>query len=100
MDIKHKQTGNKGMFFIEEGDSTVAEMVYSLPSADKMIIEHTEVDDSLQGKNVGLQLLNATVAFARKENIKIIPLCSFAKAMFEKKAELRDVLFDVSRRSV
>jgi predicted GNAT family acetyltransferase len=47
---------------------------------------------SLGGKGVGLQLLNTAVEYARTHNVKIVPLCPFAKSMFDKKPELRDVL--------
>jgi uncharacterized protein len=33
------------------------------------------------------------VKFAREKNIKILPLCSFAKSVFDKMEEIRDVLF-------
>lgn len=92
MVVQHKQVGGKGIFYIRQDGSLLAEMVYTKPSSDKMIIEHTEVDSSLEGRGVGLQLLKTAVEFARAHRIKIIPLCPFAKAMFDKKAELRDVL--------
>ncbi len=75
----------------QEG-AILAELVYTKPSADKMIIEHTEVDDTLAGKKVGLQLVTMAVDYARQQNLKIIPLCPFAKSVFDKKPELRDVL--------
>jgi len=90
--IQNKQVGGKGMFYVGQDGTILAEMVYSMPSPNKMIIEHTEVDDSLVGKGVGLQLLNTAVDYARTHNIKIVPLCPFAKSMFDKKPELRDVL--------
>ncbi|MDX2048596.1 MAG: GNAT family N-acetyltransferase [Chitinophagaceae bacterium] len=92
MVIQHKQVGGKGMFYVGQDGSILAEMVYTKPSADKIIIEHTEVDDSLSGKGVGLQLVKTAVDYARTNNIKIIPLCPFAKSVFDKKAEFRDVL--------
>lgn len=90
--IQHKQVGGKGIFYVGQEGAMLAEMVYTKPSEDKMIIEHTEVDDSLAGKGVGKQLLNAAVDYARKHNMKIIPLCPFAKSVFDKVAEIRDVL--------
>jgi len=90
--IHHKLVGTKGMFYVGQDGGILAEMVYTMPSADKMIIEHTEVDDSLGGKGVGIKLLNTAVEYARSKNIKIIPLCPFAKSVFDKKPELRDVL--------
>jgi len=90
--IQNKLIGGKGMFYVGQDGAILAEMVYSMPSPNKMIIEHTEVDDSLAGKGVGMQLLNTAVEYARTHNIKIVPLCTFAKSMFDKKPELRDVL--------
>jgi len=95
--IQNKLIGKKGMFYVGGDGAVLAEMVYSTPTADKMIIEHTEVDDSLKGKGVGLQLLNTAVAYARNHNMKIVPLCPFAKSVFDKKPELADVLFDSGR---
>ena len=63
------------------------------PSPDKMIIEHTEVSDELKGQNVGYQLVHTAVEYARTHNIKIVPLCPFANAVFKKKPEYADVLY-------
>jgi predicted GNAT family acetyltransferase len=90
--IQHKLVGSKGMFYVGQDGAILAEMVYSKPSADRMIIEHTEVDDSLAGKGVGLQLVRTAVEYARTHQLKIIPLCPFAKSVFDKKEEFRDVL--------
>ncbi len=90
--IQNKKISGKGMFFAEQDGKVLAEMVYTMPSPDKMIIEHTEVSDELKGKNVGNQLVHTAVEFARANNIKIIPLCPFANAVFKKKPEYADVL--------
>ena len=92
MIILHKPVGTKGMFYVEIDGNILAEMVYTMPSSTKMIIEHTEVSDELRGKNVGYQLVKTAVDYARQHNIKIIPLCPFAKSVFDRKAEMRDVL--------
>ena len=93
MVIQHKQVGTKGLFFIESEGNKVAEMVYSMPSPDKMIIEHTEVNQELRGRNIGYGLVQAAADYARKNNIKIVPLCPFVNALFKKKPEFADVLF-------
>ena len=91
--VQNKQAGSKGHFFVETGGNILAEMVYSMPSPEKMIIEHTEVSDELRGQNVGYQLLQTAVEYARTHQIKIIPLCPFANSVFKKKPELADVLY-------
>ena len=92
MVIKNKKVGTKGMFYVNSDEKILAEMVYTMPSPDKMIIEHTEVSEELKGQNVGLQLVKTAVDFARAHNIKIIPLCPFANSVFKRKPELADVL--------
>lgn len=90
--IQHKTVNGKGSFFVEQDGDVLAEMVYTMPAADKMIIEHTDVSDALRGKNVGNQLLDTLVEYARTHQMKIIPLCPFANALFKKKPEYHDVL--------
>lgn len=80
------------MFYVGQDGAIVAEMVYTMPAPDKMIIEHTEVDESLSGKGVGKQLVKTAVEYARTNGIQIIPLCTFAKSVFDKVEEWRDVL--------
>jgi uncharacterized protein len=90
--IQHEQKEGRGMFFIEEDGNILAEMTYSNPDPTHMIIEHTEVDDELKGQNVGFALVNHAVEYARTHQQKILPVCSFAKAVFDKKPDLQDVL--------
>ncbi len=90
--IQNRKINGKGLFFVEQDGNILAEMSYSIPSADKIIIEHTEVSDELKGMDTGYQLVHAAVEYARTHHIKIIALCPFANAVFKKKPEYADVL--------
>ena len=91
--IQQKQEGSKGAFYVEENEQLLAEMTYSMTGTELMIIDHTDVSDTLRGKNVGYQLVQAAVEYARANHMKILPLCPFANAVFKKKiAEFGDVL--------
>lgn len=92
MDIQHQSDGLRGSFFVEQDSKRLAEMVYVMAGPKRMIIEHTEVDESLKGQGVGVKLLESLVDFVRKEEIKVVPLCPFANATFKKRADLQDVL--------
>jgi predicted GNAT family acetyltransferase len=92
MTVQHRRSGNKGLFFVEYENHVAAEMVYSMSGDTKMIIEHTEVSDELRGKNIGYELVHAAVEYARHHGLKIIPICSFARSIFDKKPDFRDVL--------
>jgi predicted GNAT family acetyltransferase len=90
--IQNKKVGNKGMFYVGQDGAILAEMVYTMPSDDKMIVDHTEVDASLEGKGVGKQLVKTAVEYARAHNMKIIPLCPFTKSVLDRVKEWQDVL--------
>ena len=90
--IQRKQTDNKGMFYVEIDGEVKAEMIYHMTAPNKMVIEHTEVDDELRGQNVGYQLVQASVEYAREHNVKITVWCPFAKKVFDKKPDWHDVL--------
>ena len=92
MNIQHTDNGKKGSFFIELDHKQVAEMTYVWAGDAKIIIDHTNVDEVLKGKGAGKQMIEKAVEFARNKHLKIIPLCTFAKSVFEKVKEYADVL--------
>ncbi|HEU4575580.1 MAG TPA: GNAT family N-acetyltransferase [Chitinophagaceae bacterium] len=94
--IQQRETGKKGLFYIEGDEGIAAEMIYYMRQPDEMVIEHTEVGEELRGQNAGYQLVRAAVEYARRHQVKIIPLCPFANAVFKKKPEYADVLYHVS----
>ena len=91
MIIKHTEEGGNGAFYIEENGEVLAEMTYQKDN-NKIVIDHTEVDESLRGKNVGYQLVENGVEYAREAHLRIVPVCEFAKAVIEKTQKFQDVL--------
>ena len=67
-------------------------MTYSIAGPELIIIDHTDVEPAFNGKGVGKDMLYKIVEMAREKNVKIIPLCPFASAMFKKLEDIRDVL--------
>ena len=55
-------------------------------------LDHTDVDEDLEGKGVGSALVERAVEFARENNIKYILYCPFAISVFNRKPEYQDVL--------
>ena len=56
------------------------------------IIDHTSVDEALRGTGASRRLVQAAVEWARAENVKLLPLCPFARYVFDKTPEYADVL--------
>ena len=59
---------------------------------EQMVINHTQVFDGYEGQGIARQLVMAAVDFARKEGRKIMPVCSYAKAVLTRTDEYQDVL--------
>ena len=90
MEIVRFDDGKKGYFKAMEGDVEAGKMTFVWAGEKKMIIDHTEGNPDFRG--VGLKMLNTAVDYARSNDIKIIPLCPFAKKMFDRMEQIRDVL--------
>jgi uncharacterized protein len=73
-------------------DGHEAEMTFSRASPTLIIIDHTDVADALRGQGVGQTLVERAVIDARREGFRIIPLCPFAKAQFQRHPAWHDVL--------
>jgi predicted GNAT family acetyltransferase len=93
MEVKNKNDGKRGVFYIEDDNKEIALMHYIFSGPGKIIIDHTEVNDEYEGKGLGRQLVKAGVAYARELQMKILPLCPFAKKIFDITPEFADVLF-------
>jgi len=92
MEVKQKNNSKKGMFYIEQDGKIAAEMTYVWVGTGKIIIDHTEVNEILKGQGAGKQMVSKVVEFARENALKIVPLCPFAKSVFDKTPEYGDVL--------
>lgn len=92
MEIKQIIKEDNGYFKAEENGIEAGELTYSWVGKNKFIIDHTEVNPDFRGKNIGKQLIMAAVTFARESKVKIIPECSYAKSVFDKTDEIKDVL--------
>ena len=91
-EVQLKINDNKGAFYIEVEGKEEAMMTFVFVGVDKIIIDHTEVNPGNEGKGFGKKMVTKAVEFAREKGIKIVPLCPFAKSVFDKTPEFRDVL--------
>lgn len=92
MTILQSEQDNKGKFYIEKEGRELAHMTYVWAGTARIIIDHTEVDDAQRGTGAGKKMVLAAVDFARQKGIKILPLCPFAKSVFDKESGIQDVL--------
>ena len=92
-DIEIKlEDGATGGRYVAVVEGHKAEMTFSKAGTSRIIIDHTAVPKELGGKGVGVALVKRAVEDARRNGVKIIPLCPFAKAQINKHTEWQDVL--------
>lgn len=90
--ITKEVTGSKGRYVAHADGLPDAEMTFSILNPHLIIIDHTGVPDEWRGKGVGMALVEHAVLDARKNGVRIVPLCPFAKAQIERHPEWQDVL--------
>ena len=78
-------------FYAHCDGHTVGEITFVRTGGNKMIIDHTEVKEPYRGAHVGLGLVAAAVDMPRTQKRKVIALCPFAAAMFNRHPEFGDV---------
>ncbi len=79
-------------FYIGEDESNALAKITFIHKDNNIVIEHTIVSDALKGQGVARTLVDAVVAYAKEENIKIIPVCNYAKKVLTQDETYRDVL--------
>ena len=87
MDIVHEDRGRGGRFIAGEGQAQ-AEMTYSPAGLlDALVFDHTFVPPSLRGRGLAEALVERAVAHARETGRKVVPACSYVRALFERHPE-------------
>ena len=55
---------------------------------EKLRVYHTEVDSAYEGRGFAKILLEKLVSYAKKNDLKIVPLCPFVHAQFKRNPEM------------
>ena len=89
--VGHEEQGHRGAFTIEIEGKRLAELTYTV-AGSRVILDHTTVEDELRGTGAGRELVRAAVEWARANHRRLMPLCPYARSVFDKTPEYRDVL--------
>ncbi|KIX90483.1 GNAT family acetyltransferase [Staphylococcus microti] len=82
-----KETDNK--FYIgEDVNAPQAEITFIYRDDHTIDVNHTYVSPELRGGGVAKQLFNRVIEKAQREQLKIIPTCSYVKLQFDRDASL------------
>ncbi len=79
-------------FIARDNETEVGRIYYSWSANGALIINHTEICPEFKGKGMGKKLVFHVVDYARKNKITIVPVCDYAKSLFERTPDIKDVL--------
>jgi len=74
------------------GISAEAELTYTHRGPGLISADHTGAPDALKGTGAAAALVDRLIADARQQPFKIIPLCPYVRARYEKHPEWSDVM--------
>lgn len=90
MDYEIKEENRK--LILRENNFDAAYLKYSEDEDKDYIIESIFVDEKYRGKGLAKIIFDEFIKKVKKENRKVIPICSYAKAQFEKREALEEFL--------
>ena len=77
---------NRGSFFIDKDGKQIAELDFELKD-NVLNAFHTGVRKELEGQGIAAKLFDKLVEYARKNNYKIIPSCSYILVKFRRRPD-------------
>ncbi len=93
MTYENQRSGNGGVILLKKGEEEIGRLTYTLfPEDKKMIISFVLVHPQHEGKGMGKYLVSNAIEFARENDWKIYPHCSYARSVMMRMPEVQDIL--------
>lgn len=80
---------NERFVIYSEGNEVYIE--YSM-AGNKINLYHTFTDPALRGKGLAAHVVRAALEFAKKNNLKVIPTCSYVQSFIAKNDEYKELV--------
>ncbi len=90
MEIKHDLDNQKFSVII---DGLESHLEY-IKNNRVLNVTHTYVPSLLRGKGIAAKLVEAIIEYAKKNDFKIIPSCSYVKVYFDRHSENKGLLYN------
>lgn len=87
MEIEHRPDFDR---FVLQTEDAVAELRYK-KKKDVLHLTHTHVPDAMRGQGVAGRLVKHALEYARENQLKVQPVCSYVVGYFEKHPECKDL---------
>ncbi len=91
MELEIIENKNSGGVYATENNKQIGEMTFTRAQA-VLTVNHTGVLPQYRGQGVAKKLFDKLIEKVKKEELKIIPQCSYVALMFKRDTSLSDYL--------
>ncbi len=95
MEFLNKQNGNGGVIELHNDSENVGRLTYTIfPEEEKLVISFVMVYPKFEGRGMGKFLVEEAIKFARENDWKVYPHCSYAKSVMKRMQGIEDVFLE------
>jgi uncharacterized protein len=89
--ITHHATARGGEFVATLPGETATGVLTYIAQGKTLVVDHTLVPSAIGGRGVAARLVEALIAHARAEGLRIVPQCSYVAVAFRRHPEWADL---------
>jgi len=95
--MENIKKGKNKFYMGDDETAPIAGINFCLHGDKEISIDYVYVSNALRKQGIGKQLVDTVVEYAREENRKIIPICSYAEKILTESKEYADVLISETK---
>ncbi len=93
MRFQNNKSGNGGFIALNNETEEIGRLTYTIfPEQNKLIISFVLVHPKFEGRGMGRYLVQEAIKFARENDWKVYPHCSYARSVMMRMDDARDIL--------
>lgn len=93
MKFENNRSGNGGVISLNNETEEIGRLTYTIfPEENKYIISFVLVHPKFEGRGMGKFLVEEAIKFARENNWKVYPHCSYARSVMVRMDNVQDIL--------
>ena len=90
--VTREESSGAQAFVLHVDGDRLGSLEFARPEAGVLRIDYVEVAPELRGTGLGRQLVEAAVDWARAENMKVVPICGYARAVIARDPAMSQLL--------
>ncbi len=92
MKFNNNQSGNGGYLSLHNDNDEIGRLTYTIfPEKDQLVISYVMVYPKYEGRGMGKYLVEEALKFARENQWKVNPHCSYARSVMMRMTDIEDV---------